>query len=255
MIGLTIMNQRLMKYERYNLINFSHFSFNCNKCSLNNFKNSKGKIKMKLFYKKDFEKSQKEVAVLKEQNANLLKCKEELTNWKDELLQDKYKLENELAGVQKDLIEANAEKHDLLVKIVKLEKDKAKLENELTDVKKINLKKILEIENVQQDLKKANSKISSYELTLYELKQQNRNLASSKGGYVKNTKELRERIASLEETISVLNVEISDLKSDRYLVKKVPSGRPAKTQEMKSKPSVTTKSSVSKFINEEHLSL
>ena len=49
MIGLTIMNQRLMMYERYNLINFSHFSFNCNKCSLNNFKNSKGKIKMKLF--------------------------------------------------------------------------------------------------------------------------------------------------------------------------------------------------------------
>lgn len=92
-------------------------------------------------------------------------------------------------------------------------------------------------------------------MTLYELKQQNRNLASSKGGYVKNTKELKERIASLEETISTLNEEISDLKSTRYLVKKVPSGRPAKTQEMKSKPSVTTKSNVSKFINEEHLSL
>ena len=168
MIGLTIMNQRLMKYERYDLINFSHFSFNCNKCSNNNFKNSKGKIKMKLFYKKDFEKSQKEVVVLKEQNANLLKRKEELATRKDELLKDKFKLKKELAGVQKDLIEANADKHDFSVKIAKLEKDKEKLENELTDVKKINSKNILEIENVQQDLKKANSKISSYELTLYE---------------------------------------------------------------------------------------
>ena len=113
-----------MMYERYNLINFSHFSFNCNKCSLNNFKNSKGKIKMKLFYKKDFEKSQKEVAVLKEQNANLLKRKEELVTRKDELLKDKFKLEKELANIQKDyelLIKAKADSEEVLDSIDKYE--------------------------------------------------------------------------------------------------------------------------------------
>lgn len=233
MTGL-MKNQWLVMYDKFHFVNYSYFNFNRNRCSLVYFKNSKGKVMVKLFYKKDYENALKKIVELQ-------KCNETLeVNIK--ILKEKTSiLRKNLTKFQNNLIEANAKNSDIEMKL-------EEFSNEALE-KEQNLK------NVQQDLVKANAKNSDYELALAKLKESNRILASSKGGFKKSIKNQQEKIKLLEETISTLNKEISNLKSDRYLVKKVPSGRTPKSQEMKSKHSVTTKSNVSKFIKEEHLSL
>lgn len=189
---------------------------------------------VKLFYKKDYENALRKNVELQKRNETL--------EVNAKFLKEKASiLRKNLTKFQNNLIEANAKNSDIELK--------------LEEVSKEALEKEQKLKNVQQDLVKANAKNSDYELALAKLKESNRILASSKGGFKKSIKKQQEKIKLLEETISTLNREITDLKSNRYLLKKVPSGRIPKSQKMKSKHSVTTKSNVSKFINEEHLSL
>ena len=233
MTGL-MKNPWLVMYDKFYFVNYIYFNFNRNRCSLVYFKNSKGKIMVKLFYKKDYENALRKNVELQKRNETL--------EVNAKFLKEKASiLRKNLTKFQNNLIEANAKNSDIELKL-------EEVSNEV-------LEKEQKLKNVQQDLVKANAKNSDYELALAKLKESNRILSSSKGGFKKSIKNQQEKIKLLEETISTLNKEISDLKSNRYLVKKVPSGRTPKSQEMKSKHSVTTKSNVSKFIKEEHLSL
>lgn len=241
MIGLTTKNQWLVMYDRFNFVINSHFNSNCNRHAFVYSKNGKGKIKMKIFYKKDYEKALIDILKINKEKANLVREIADLKASEKYLQDKKSEIEKELAITQQELIEANAKGNDLSLENKKL--------------KEVNSERKTKIINIQQDLAKANAKNSDYELALTDLKKSNRILASSKGGYGTSVRKLKEKIKLLEDTNSNLKQENDELKSDRYVLKKIPSGRTPKSQEMKSKHSVTTKSNVSKFIKEEHLSL
>lgn len=67
---------------------------------------------------------------------------------------------------------------------------------------------------------------------------------------IKDNSCLKDDIVDLEIQIKSLEEEIKDLKSDRYLIKKIPSGRPPKTQ--KTKISLPMKPSVRRHMKEVH---
>ena len=70
---------------------------------------------------------------------------------------------------------------------------------------------------------------------------------NSNRGYIWENKKLKKQKENLEEQVKELTKQVEDLKSDRYLVKKIPSGR-TPTQKINHIPGM--RSNVRKFMNE-----
>ena len=101
--------------------------------------------------------------------------------------------------------------------------------------------KNLKSETVKEELKNAKIEIEALK---GELKSANK----SNGGYKKSNNEYKKKNAALEKQVRELTNQVADLKSDRYLVKKVPSGKTPNTN--KTKISMPMKSSVRRFMKE-----
>lgn len=78
----------------------------------------------------------------------------------------------------------------------------------------------------------------------HDLKEQEKlikELQGSKGGYKSSNNKLKKEKIECENIIKKLKEEINDLRSTRYLVRKIPSGRLPKTQKIKVRSKITPK--------------
>lgn len=144
------------------------------------------------------------------------------------VLEEKRNLKEEFEQYQensKKVISSLEEKaFDLLQENSKLKDSSLKQGNVLND--EINTLK-LELGLVKDKLKKANT---------------------SKGGFTKEINKLKKLVEQYEKETSDLKAKISDLQSDRYLIKKIPTGRTKNT--IKTKIAPPMKSNVRRFMKE-----
>lgn len=78
---------------------------------------------------------------------------------------------------------------------------------------------------------------------LEQLSAKYRKICCSTGGLRKEINKLINQVEECQKKLSEKDLEIADLKSDRYLIKKVPAGKKTKTQEMKIYSASSTKKS------------
>lgn len=90
--------------------------------------------------------------------------------------------------------------------------------NKLNDEKEIYLKDLCEYED----------KIHKLNLIVEELKEEKNKLICAKGGYTKEINKLKKQVEELD-------FKLKESMTDKYLVKKIPSGRRPKGQTMKIK--------------------
>lgn len=147
-----------------------------------------------------------------------------------------------------------------IVKLLKFRTIIKDLENKLGDLEEENQRlidsvKVLDLDN--KKLEKAANKVSKLEMQLKEtnksikdkdkknkkLEEERINLESK---LFENTLELKSVKIQLEE----YEDQIKDLKSDRYLIRKIPSGKTPNTN--KTKISKPMSSRVTKYMREEH---
>lgn len=76
--------------------------------------------------------------------------------------------------------------------------------------------------NVNAEIINENTKIKNIKL---ELEKENKSLKCSKGGFTKKINELSSENLELKDKVKKLEDEIKDLKSNRYILKKIPSGK------------------------------
>ena len=105
--------------------------------------------------------------------------------------------------------------------------------------------KISELKKIKSAYEKAIEKlaIEKTELEKKIIAEQN-----SKGGYVKENNKLKKEKEQFEIEIQDLKAKIKDLESDRYLIKKIPTGRTKNT--IKTKIAPPMKSNVRRFMKE-----
>ena len=73
-------------------------------------------------------------------------------------------------------------------------------------------------------------------------------LQNAKGGYVKQNNKLKNQVMELEKEVEDLKAKLEESMSNKYLVKKVPSGRKPNT--IKTKVSAPMSSTVRKYMKE-----
>lgn len=84
----------------------------------------------------------------------------------------------------------------------------------------------LKIDVVHEQLKED---LKSSKLETAAVKEELDKVNKANGGYKTSNNEYKKKNAELKKQIEVLNKQISDLKSNRYLIKKIPTGRPKNT--------------------------
>lgn len=93
-----------------------------------------------------------------------------------------------------------------------------------------------------------NDEINTLKLELGLTKEKLKKANTSKGGFTKEINKLKKLVEQYEKEINDLNAKISDLQSDRYLIKKIPTGRTKNTVKTKIAPPM--KSNVRRFMKE-----
>ena len=131
------------------------------------------------------------------------------------------------------------------MKLLKNYKSKRKLRDEYQELKE-HFEKLIET-NV-----KLNKNIFNKQLELKEkdkeIKSLKRKKNSSKGGFMTKINELNQIIFEKTNKITELEDKLKDAMSDKYLVRKIPSGRPPHQNKMKVKSCAKT-SSISKLMH------
>lgn len=127
-------------------------------------------------------------------------------------------------------------------------KEKYKLKEEYEEYKTSSKKMIKELNNKGYELLCENLKFKDLKLDVDEVKKQLRIVNGAKGGLIRENHKLKNIITDKDNEIADLKAKISDLKSDRYLIKKIPSGRTKST--LKTTISNPMKPAVRKFMKE-----
>lgn len=121
-------------------------------------------------------------------------------------------------------------------------------ESEIKELRrKINNKEFRYLEDYDKEINRrleAEEEIKKNEELISYLKKDNKELT-------KVNKKLMSENNNQKKEIEELNTMINDLRSDRYLIKKIPSGRTPNLNKAKVKTSVTTRPNVRKYIKEE----
>lgn len=124
-----------------------------------------------------------------------------------------------------------------------------KLAKEFENYKTTSENAIEKLNNKSYELLTENSKLKDLKLDVDKVKKELRKVNGAKGGLVKENNKLKNIIEELEKEKTDLKAQINDLKSDRYLVKKIPSGRNKST--IKTKITSSNKeSNVIKYVKE-----
>ena len=106
----------------------------------------------------------------------------------------------------------------------------ANLDKEKTNFEKIKIaNEKLKISN--EEYKKNNDELN---IKLVQLSSEVKSLKCAKGGIAKEKNKLLNKIINLENEKAELLKQIEDLKSDRYLIKKIPTGRIPNKQKINS---------------------
>lgn len=129
----------------------------------------------------------------------------------------------------------NKDVNTLISNNVKLRKHNIQLKNEKEELTEIIEQDIVQMEEYKNEIIDLNKKLESKEL-------QRRKLACKIGGLNKGAnkmqKELEESKSKIEEMkkeITDLNFKLAESMTDKYLVKKIPSGRTPKPERMRIK--------------------
>lgn len=145
-----------------------------------------------------------------------------------------------------------------------LEDNKKELKKEFEQYKEDSEKVINSLERKSFDLLQENSKLKDSKLKQeLSLKEEVKNLKlkidaikddlvkanKSKGGLTKENNKLKKQVEECTKEINDLKAKINDLQSDRYLIKKIPSGRTKNTIKTKIKSS-NKESSAIKYVKE-----
>lgn len=127
--------------------------------------------------------------------------------------------------------------------------EKNNLKKEYEDYKSTRENAINELNNKSYELLIENSKLKTLKLDVDKVKEELRKVNGAKGGLVKENNKLKNIIKDKDNEIADLKAKISDLQSDRYLIKKIPSGRTKNT--LKTKITSSSKeSNVIKYVKE-----
>lgn len=131
-----------------------------------------------------------------------------------------------------------------------LEIQKLKLIKENSELEECNKNLQDEIKNQRCSIstldKRSNRYLEEINLIKQQLITQGRKHNSSKGAYIKSINQLKKNIQELE-------VKLAESMSDKYLVKKIPSGRTPKSQTMRTKSSAK-QSNIVKNLHKEAIS-
>lgn len=125
------------------------------------------------------------------------------------VLEKKIELEKEFEQYKKDT--ANS--------ISALEDRNFKLFEENSKLKDSKLKNDVEVEKLKEELNSSKMETAAIK---DELNKANRTI----GGYKKSNNDYKKKNEALEKQVKELTNQVADLKSDRYRVKTIPSGRP-----------------------------
>lgn len=126
--------------------------------------------------------------------------------------------------------------------------EKYELKKEYEEYKTSSEETIKKLNNKGYELLCENSKFKALKLDVDEVKKQLRIVNGAKGGLIRENHKLKNIITDKDNEIADLKAKISDLKSDRYLIKKIPSGRTKST--LKTTISNPMKPAVRKFMKE-----
>ena len=127
--------------------------------------------------------------------------------------------------------------------------EKINLKKEYEDYKERTKETIKGIESRAFNLLSENSKLKDLKLDVDKVKEELRKVNGAKGGLVKENNKLKSIIENKDNEIADLKAKISDLQSDRYLIKKIPTGRTKST--LKTEITSSSKeSNVIKYVKE-----
>lgn len=127
--------------------------------------------------------------------------------------------------------------------------EKNDLNKEYEDYKSTSENTISELNNKSYELLTENSKLKTLKLDVDKVKEELRKVNGAKGGLVKENNKLKSTIKDKDNEIADLKAKISDLQSDRYLIKKIPTGRTKSTSKTKITSS-SKESNVIKYVKE-----
>lgn len=135
----------------------------------------------------------------------------------------------------------------------KLEEE-IKKQNEIYNISENRNFKLLEENSMLKDKKLKNEckfqeEINKLKLNLSTLKDELKVINGCKGGLIKENNKLKKSNEELKNRILILETEINELKSDRYLIKKIPSGKTKNNIKTKISPQI--KPQVREFMQKE----
>ena len=119
-----------------------------------------------------------------------------------------------------------------------------------------NILLLAAIDNREKIIKELETKNENYESKIEELTSENYDLhkkikqeQGAKGGLTKKNNKLKKEVLELQKEIENLKAKLEESMTDKYLVKKIPSGKTPNT--IKTKVSAPMKASVRKYMKEE----
>ena len=119
-----------------------------------------------------------------------------------------------------------------------------------------NILLLAAIDNREKIIKELEIKNKNYENKIDELTSENYDLhkkikqeQGAKGGLTKNNNKLKKEVVELQKEVENLKAKLEESMTDKYLVKKIPSGKTPNT--IKTKVSSPMKASVRKYMKEE----
>ncbi len=90
--------------------------------------------------------------------------------------------------------------------------------------------------------------LNNYKMEVAAVRDELKKVNNANGGYKKSNNEYKKVNEELKKQVSELVIQVEDLKSNRYLIKKIPSGRTKST--IKTKISMPMRESVRRFMKE-----
>jgi len=148
------------------------------------------------------------------------------------------------------LSDLKAKNNELLNHIKRIKEDKYELKKqyELLDGKLVKASDKLKekdriLKNYEEDIEIANATISKLSKKINQLKENNKKIGGAKGGLIKENKYLK-------ESVKDLTIKLEESMSDKYVLKKLPSGKRPKGDLMRLK-SQTFQSKIVKQMHRE----
>lgn len=129
----------------------------------------------------------------------------------------------------------NKDVNTLISNNVKLRKHNIQLKNEKEELTEIIEQDIVQMEEYKKEIIELNKKLESKELQRRKLACKIGGLNTSSNKTLKELGEAKTKIKTMEQEIKDLKNKLAESMTDKYIVKKIPSGRTPKPERMRIK--------------------